>query len=115
MLDRTQHLSLATSSDGIHFAKQLPNPFASPPSGLFALRLSRPLRLSRRRDRPFPSVGHGLAGALRLRGLRGCLAHLVSPDLAAWEVREPFLITGYRGAPECPDYFRWHDWYYLRL
>ena len=31
--DRTQHLSLATSTDGIHFTKTQPNPLASPPPG----------------------------------------------------------------------------------
>ena len=33
MRDRTQHLSLATSQDGVHFEKTEPNPFASPPMG----------------------------------------------------------------------------------
>jgi sucrose-6-phosphate hydrolase SacC (GH32 family) len=32
-LDRTQHLSLATSRDGIHFQKTAPNPLASPGAG----------------------------------------------------------------------------------
>jgi len=30
MCDWTQHLGLATSTDGIHFEKQAPNPLASP-------------------------------------------------------------------------------------
>ena len=33
MRDKTQHLSLAKSRDGIHFEKTDPNPFASPPAG----------------------------------------------------------------------------------
>ena len=33
MPDRTQHLSLATSTDGDHFKKTRPNPFFSPPAG----------------------------------------------------------------------------------
>jgi hypothetical protein len=43
----------------------------------------------------------------------GCLAHLVSPDLKQWENREPFIVPGLPGVPECPDYFFWHGWYYL--
>ena len=43
----------------------------------------------------------------------GCLGHLVSSDLASWEVAEPFILPGLQGDPECPDYFEWHGWYYL--
>jgi hypothetical protein len=48
----------------------------------------------------------------------GCLAHLVSWDLAHWELKQPLLSgrpgkPGYYIAPECCDYFRWNDWYYL--
>lgn len=110
--DRSEHLSLAVSTDGIHFEKTEPNPFASPPpgyrpdfrdpfvfqeeaTGLFHMLVTAYLE-----DYPVPDRG-------------GCLAHLVSPDLRHWEMREPFLIPGLPGAPECCDYFRWHDWYYL--
>jgi beta-fructofuranosidase len=31
----------------------------------------------------------------------------------AWEQREPFIVPGYPGQPECADYFEWHGWYYL--
>ncbi len=110
--DKSEHLSLAVSADGIHFIKTEPNPFASPPpgyrsdfrdpfafydeaTGLFHLLVTAYLD-----NYPVPDRG-------------GCLAHLVSRDLRHWEMHEPFLIPGLPGAPECSDYFRWHDWYYL--
>ena len=37
----------------------------------------------------------------------------MSADLKQWEHREPFLVPGLAGAPECPDYFAWNGWYYL--
>lgn len=43
----------------------------------------------------------------------GCLAHLTSPDLSDWTLHEPFMKTGHKGAPECPDLFHWKGWYYL--
>ena len=46
-------------------------------------------------------------------GLSGCLVHLTSNDLQTWDQQEPFLIPGYTDQPECPDYFKWNDWYYL--
>lgn len=112
MPDRSQHLGLATSEDGIHFAKTLPNPLASPgeeyttsyrdpcvfrdeAAGLFHMLITSALR-------EYPPAGKG-----------GCLAHLVSPDLRDWRAADPFIIPGYPGDPECPDYFAWHGWYYL--
>lgn len=47
------------------------------------------------------------------QGHRGCLAHLTSRDLTAWQQQEPFLIPGYTDQPECADYFEWNGWYYL--
>jgi beta-fructofuranosidase len=113
MLDRTQHLSLATSSDGIHFEKQLPNPFASPPQGYSPYDYRDPCVFRDEETGHFHLLVTASLEPYALQGRGGCLAHLVSPDLAHWELREPFLIPGYSGAPECPDYFHWHDWYYL--
>jgi hypothetical protein len=30
-----------------------------------------------------------------------------------WQVTTPFIVPGYIGTPECPDYFEWNGWYYL--
>lgn len=110
--DWTQHLSLAVSEDGVRFEKVQPNPLASPPAGYDPHHY---------RD---PAVFQDEAGVFHLLvtaclqdwpipGRGGCLAHLISDNLLDWESREPFIIPGLPGAPECPDYFKWNDWYYL--
>ncbi|HWB08938.1 MAG TPA: hypothetical protein VG826_06930 [Pirellulales bacterium] len=104
-------LNVAVSRDGIQFAKQ-------PPIG----RLSDAYNAASARDPVvFFDAGSGLFHMLVTTSLRepavagrgGCLAQLVSRDLKKWEEREPFLVPGYPGEPECPDYFEWHGWYYL--
>jgi beta-fructofuranosidase len=106
-------LSLATSINGIHFTKANPNPFALP---------EPPYRNGYYRD---PSVFYdkqtGLYHLLvtaelevsNLAGRGGCLAHLVSANMKKWDLKEPFIVPGHVGLPECPDYFLWNDWYYL--
>ncbi|MFV0502651.1 MAG: hypothetical protein ACK5LT_01580 [Lachnospirales bacterium] len=42
----------------------------------------------------------------------GCLTRLFSKDLIKWELLTPYL-PGYIGDPECADYFKINDWYYL--
>ncbi len=104
-------LCAATSKDGVNFTKNPPlatlkapynsksarDPvvFRDPNTGLFHMLLTTEL------------VNPTIAG----RG--GCLAQLVSKDLRHWEQRDPFIVPGYPGQPECPDYFFWNGWYYL--
>ena len=98
-------LHAATSADGIHFTK---NPAIA--------RLSAPYTGGSARDPiVFREQSTGLFHMLLTSSLKspaianrgGCLAHLVSQDLKSWEQREPFLVPGYPGEPECPDYFEW--------
>lgn len=111
--DRTQHLSLATSDDGVRFSKTMPNPLASPPSGYNAYHYRDPF--------VFRDTGSGLYHLLvtaclddyPVYGRGGCLAHLTSADLSTWDVQAPFLLPGLPDVPECPDYFAWNGWYYL--
>jgi len=45
---------------------------------------------------------------------RGCLAHLVSRDLTEWkELDEPVYISDDPDQPECPDCFKYGDYYYI--
>ena len=110
--DRSEHLSLATSTDGIHFEKTAPNPFAAPPAG-YKSDYRDPFVFQENQSGLF----HMLVTAARedqsLPQTSGCLAHLTSPDLETWISTEPLLTPGYAGAPECPDYFHWRGWYYL--
>ncbi len=113
MRDRSQHLALAVSDDAIHFAKTQPNPLASPPPPYAPQHYRDPVVF---RD-DTTGLFHMLVTAQRLDypipGRGGCLAHLTSPDLHAWTLGAPFLTPGFADVPECPDFFRWGDWYYL--
>ena len=112
-LDRTQHLSLATSTDGINFTKQQPNPFASPPAGYSPYHFRDPHLF----QEPTTGLFHLLVTAqlepYAVTNYGGCLAQLVSADLQQWQQVDPFLIPGYPDAPECPELFAWNGWYYL--
>lgn len=44
---------------------------------------------------------------------RGTIAQCVSTDLVHWEPAEPFWDPRRYVAHECPDVFRWGDWWYL--
>jgi len=105
--DRTQHLSLAVSADGIHFQKTEPNPLASPEAGYDPNHFRDPMVFQDQRTGLF----HALVTARLTDGRDGCIAQLVSKDLKAWELAEPFLIPG--RVTDCPDYFEWNGFYYL--
>lgn len=109
--DYTQHLSLAVSPDGIHYRKTQPNPFFSPPAGYNPYHFRDPFAFQGE-----DGLFHLLVTACldpHPLGRGGCLAHLVSADLQAWEMREPFLVPGTPDVPECSDLFAWNGWYYL--
>lgn len=113
MADWTQHLSLATSQDGITFHKAEPNLLASPPKGYDPFHYRDPFVFWDKDTQLFHMLVTAMLDDYPLHNLGGCLAHLTSPDLKHWDVEAPFLIPGFLGAPECSDYFFWHGWYYL--
>ena len=107
MADRSASpLCAATSEDGIYFTKHPP----------FAY-LTAPYQPEPARDpvvfREEATGQFHLLATTSLTDGRGCLAHLESADLRHWEQREPFLIPGLPGEPECPDTFAWRGWHYL--
>ncbi len=112
-LDRTQHLSLATSRDGIHFQKQQPNPYLMPPPGYSPYDYRDPHVFRDAETGLFHLLVTATLSEAPLADRGGCLAHWTSPDLQSWHQQPPFLVPGYVGAPECPDYFAWRGWYYL--
>ncbi len=53
-----------------------------------------------------------VSGEAETPGEHGVLAHYVSDDLEGWRAHAPFAIDG-DPTPECPEHFRWNDWWYL--
>jgi beta-fructofuranosidase len=47
------------------------------------------------------------------RGRTGCVAVLASRDLQTWQPRDPLWAPALAPNHECPDVFRWGDWWYL--
>lgn len=115
--DRTEKLSLAVSQDGITFEKTLPNPFAEPAAGYDPRHYRDPFVFQDETTGGFHMLVTAALAGYPLHGRGGCLAHLTSQDLRQWTLNDPFLIPGgdpgYGCIPECPEYFRWNDWYYL--
>lgn len=106
-----EQLSYAISDDGIHFKKQKPNPFYTSAPGYS------------KQDFRDPKVFVDKEGFLHLlvsskvtkssmQNLDGALVHMVSKDFKKWDIKAP-VLTGQRSVPECPDYFKWNEWYYL--
>jgi len=102
----------ATSSDLVHWTKD--------PSGTFWADTSR-YDMNDWRD-PFvlwneEAGEYWMLLAARLKGgpsnRRGCIALAASKDLANWEIRDPFWAPNLYFTHECPDLFRWGDWWYL--
>lgn len=101
-------MTWAKSNDGVHFEK----------SGKY-FALTEPYEPVSARD-PMVFLGEdGLYHMLVTTSLSasgiygGCLAHLISQDLMDWRQLDPFIVPGYADQPECSDYFKWNDWYYL--
>ena len=113
MPDRSEHLSLAVSTDGIRFEKTLPNPFASPRPPYKQGPFRDPTVFRDPRSGQFHMLVTAELEHPPVPGRGGCLAHLVSSDLRTWEQQEPFLVTGYADQPECSELFSWGEWYYL--
>jgi hypothetical protein len=117
LLDRTEKLSLAVSSDGIAFQKTVPNPFAGPPAGFRAQHYRDPFVFADESTGEFHMLVTAALEDFPLHGRGGCLLRLTSKDLHHWEVAEPFLVPGgkpgHASIPECPDFFFWNGWYYL--
>jgi hypothetical protein len=111
--DWRQVLSRAASEDGIHFAKQQPNPFAAPPQGYDPLHFRDPVIFADEGGDGYHMLVTSMLEQPALDGYGGCLAHLHSPDLQEWRMCDPFLVPGFDDAPECSDYFHWNGWYYL--
>jgi len=107
-----EQLSYAISTDGgISFKKQQPNPFYYAPEECVSRDFRDP-RAFKDKDGVFHLFISGYEKDPLIGGQGGYLVHLISKDLKNWtETTSP--LRGQWGVPECPDYFKWNDWYYL--
>lgn len=112
-MDWSQHLSVATSKDGIHFEKTEPRLYASPEGPYKSGFYRDPCVFRDEKTGLFHQLVTGELNNPTFPGRGGCLAHLVSEDLTHWKTVEPFIIPGLHGQPECPNHFFWNGWYYL--
>lgn len=111
--DKTQRLGIATSDDSIHFVKHPVPPHAEPPHNYDPLHFRDPCVFQDEATKRFHMLVTAKDLDTPIAALGGCLAHLVSDDLQGWTLVEPFFYPGFTDVPECPDLFKWNDWYYL--
>ncbi|MCD8042828.1 MAG: family 43 glycosylhydrolase [Tannerellaceae bacterium] len=107
-----EQLSYAISKDnGKSYKKQKPNPFYLAPPECAGHDFRDP-KVFRDNQGIFHLFISGYKKKPELSGYGGYLVHLVSKDMKKWEeVESP--LQGQQGTPECADYFKWNDWYYL--
>ena len=107
-----EQLSYAMSDDGGKtFVKQQPNPFYFPPEECVSRDFRDP-KVFKDDEGTYHLFISGYKKDPVMEGFGGYLCHLVSRDMKNWkEVEAP--LTGQVGTPECSDYFKWNDWYYL--
>ena len=114
--DRTQHLCLATSRDGVAFEKRKNNPFLSAPAGYRADDFRDPF-VFRDEAGHFQLLVTSRQSESPLYDRGGCVLRFESDDLETWRGPSLFLTpggrTGWGGVPECPDCFFWNGWHYL--
>lgn len=107
-----EQLSYAISTDGgKKYIKQQPNPFYFAPEECVSRDFRDP-KAFKDENGLFHLFISGYKKNPELEGFGGYLVHLVSNDLKNWkEIESP--LTGQVATPECSDYFKWNDWYYL--
>jgi len=98
----------SVSNDGYHFEKD----------ASFGFTLSdRYYRTSARDPKVFlgeDGLFHMILTTSLAESGRGCLAHYASKDLDVWyEWGDPIYVSENSDQPECPDYFKFVDKYYL--
>lgn len=107
-----EQLSYAISTDGgKKYVKQKPNPFYYAPEECVSREFRDP-KAFKDKDGLFHLFISGYKKDPELSGFGGYLVHLTSKDLKNWKETESPL-TGQVATPECSDYFKWNDWYYL--
>jgi beta-fructofuranosidase len=103
----------AFSDDLITWQKDPNNPIAGPDPETYGLENFRDPFVFRNDEAGefWMLVTADLPGEVRSR--KGCLALLASKDLKTWEHRGPFWQSRTRHQHECPDVFKFGDWWYM--
>ena len=111
--ERRETMCHATSADLISWQKDPANPISRPDPAVYNL-------TDWRDGFPYWSEAHGEYRILVTATLRdapatrrGCLAALGSSDLWKWQARGTYWAPHLGFDHECPDLFRWGDWWYL--
>ena len=98
----------SVSSDGYHYEKD--RAFRMVLSDAYCKVSARDPKVVLAED----GVLHMFVTTTLLSKEKGCLAHLTSSDGNVWcEEPTPIYIAPDGDQPECPDYFKYHDTYYL--
>ncbi len=105
---RPAPIQRSVSADGYHFEKDK----------TFGFTVSDRYNAASARDPKVIFGEDGLYHMLLTTGLsgenKGCLAHFVSENMETWEdAGEPLYISADDTEPECPDYFKYRNRYYL--
>lgn len=107
-----EQLSYAVSDDGgKKFVKQQPNPFYFPPEECVSRDFRDP-KVFRDEDGTYHLFISAYKKNPVIEGFGGYLYHMVSDDLKNWKESKA-VLAGQVATPECSDYFKWNDWYYL--
>ena len=107
-----EQLSYAVSDDGgKKFVKQQPNPFYFPPEECVSRDFRDP-KVFRDEDGTYHLFISAYKNNPVIEGFGGYLYHMVSDDLKNWKESKA-VLAGQVATPECSDYFKWNDWYYL--
>lgn len=107
-----EQLSYAISTDeGKTYTKQHPNPFYHAPQECVSRDFRDP-KVFKDSNGIFHLFISGYMKEPVLNGFGGYLVHLTSGDMKKWK-EENSPLRGQVATPECSDYFKWNDWYYL--
>ena len=101
-------ISRSVSEDGYHFEKD--RDFGFTLSDKFNGSVARDPKVIKGED----GLYHMFLTTVLVNENLGCLAHYISADLESWqEAENPIHIVENSDHPECPDYFKYKDKYYL--
>ena len=101
-----EYIRHAVSQDGVHFTKLEDETFTSSPEKGYSIEDFRDPFLFWNEE-----AGEYWLLIMAVRDGKAVVARYRSEDLSHWELMEP-LVTPGTSSCECPDLFKWGDWWY---